>query len=229
MAAIYESHAYPSYSQAGEDRIIHYFLGCIGREEGVRYIDIGASSPAGHNNTYLFYTLGGSGVLVEADPMYLPAYQAIRPKDLVENVAVVPTRMRDEQTVTFYRMENRGWSSVSPEHVSVGSQLGKSGVVTPIKVPCLTLNELLQKHSTDIDVLSVDIEGVDVEVISELDFDRFRPRVVVIENAGLATESTDPQFRRLESHSWFNGYTLFASTFVNSIFVRRDCMELFRP
>lgn len=58
MDSLFESHSYPSYSQAGEDRITYYILERIGRLEGLTYMDVGASTPAGHNNTYLFYTLG---------------------------------------------------------------------------------------------------------------------------------------------------------------------------
>lgn len=224
MSAIYESHAYPSYSQAGEDRVVNYYLECIGRRDEISYIDIGASSPAGHNNTYLFYSRGGSGVLVEADPMYLPAYQAIRPRDLVENVAIVPEEMRAMESVTFYKMENRGWSTVSSAHVSKGDALGKSGLVTPIEVPCLTINELLEKYCAgrEVDLLSIDIEGVDAEIIKELNFDRFCPKVVIVENAGWLAQQAP-------GSSPIRGYTLFASTFVNSIFVSDDSMNRFRP
>lgn len=225
MDALTESHSYPSYSQAGEDRIIHYILERIGRLEDLRYVDVGASTPAGHNNTYLFYTLGGSGVLVEADPMYESAYREIRPRDAIESVAIVPMRLWVNGTATFRRMSDRGWSSVSEEHALVGQRLGKgSATCEAITVPCRTINEVLYKHFPDgaFDLLSLDVEGLDREILKELDLERFHPKIVVVENANNPLAS-DAQPITLP------GYEVFASTFVNSIYVARDVYATFTP
>jgi FkbM family methyltransferase len=227
MIPFTESHSYPSYSQAGEDRIVFYLFERLGNVHGLRYADIGASTPAGHNNTYLFYTLGGRGLLVEADPVYLPAYQLVRPNDVVESLAIVPNRLRSQNFVTFHRMHDRGWSTVSPEHKITGEQLGKAlGGGEEISVSCLTINEVLERYFSisDLDLLSLDIEGVDTEVIRELNFNRFKPKVLIIENsANLLIEHLNGEARDLP------GYYLFASTYVNSIFVRQDCMKQFVP
>jgi FkbM family methyltransferase len=228
MTQFTESHSYPSYSQAGEDRVIFYLFERMGKVEGLRYADIGAAVPAGHNNTYLFYALGGSGVLAEADPVYLPAYTSVRPKDLVEQVAVVPNRMRDKGTVTFYRMNDRGWSTVLVDRVATARSLGKCGdKLESFEVPCVTINELLEKHFSDgnLDLLSIDIEGVDLEVLSELDFSRFIPKVIVVEN------SCNPlSVGNLSNNITTNikDYQLFASTYINSIFVNESCLGSLR-
>lgn len=213
MIPFTETHPYPSYSQCGEDRIVYYLFERLGNVHGLTYADIGASVPAGHNNTYLFYTLGGTGLLVEADPMYLPAYQIVRPNDIVEPVAIIPMCLRTQPEITFYRMQDRGWSTVSVEHKEMGRQLGKSSTCEEITVPCFTINEILERHFTsrNLDLISLDIEGVDAEVIKDLDFNRFKPKVIIVENC----------------KAQFNpNYSLFASTYINSIYVRQDCLDL---
>jgi FkbM family methyltransferase len=196
----------------------------------LRYADLGAAFPTGHNNTYLFYTLGGSGVLVEADPAYRPAYREVRPRDRVEQVAIVPQRLSKQgTTVQFHTMQNPGWSTVSLEHVQVAASLGKGPVRQTLAVPCMTINELLERHFPDgqLDILSMDLEGVDREVLGELDLVRFRPKVIIVERGDAAT--TD----RLGIHLTEpllcpDGYLLFGSTFVNLILVDSNCLKSIR-
>jgi FkbM family methyltransferase len=216
-----DKQAFPSYSQAGEDRILHFLFELLGSTSGLLYADLGAAFPVGGNNTYLFYTLGGSGVLVEADPAYLPEYQQMRPRDRVERVAIVPKRLRSLAAVPFHIARDPGWSSISDEHTRVALALGKGPITNTLTVPCLTINELLSKHFPDgrIDIISMDLEGVDGEVLAELDIDHFRPRAIVVERgSGL------PSQQELLAA----GYELFASTFVNSIFADSICLQKMR-
>jgi FkbM family methyltransferase len=54
--------------------------------------------------------------------------------------------------------------------------------ITVEKVRCDTLDNLLRKHGvTRIDVLQVDVEGYDYHILKQLDFRRFRPKIIRIE------------------------------------------------
>lgn len=213
MASEAMSQAELSFSQSGEDRIMFAFFQMIGSPLGLKYIDVGAAYPAGHNNTFLFYLHGGNGLLVEADPSYAEHYRTVRPRDAAEIVAVVPQRLRGAGSVEFYAMQDRGWSTVSASHVEVARRLNKGDVREKLIVPCVTINELLQKHSGlgDIDLLSIDIEGVDREVLAELDTARFRPKAIVAENDG-----GRPVHEGIMQQK---GYHTFAFTHINTIYV----------
>lgn len=221
-----ESHSYPSYSQAGEDRILFYLFDALGSVHNLTYADLGAAAPAGHNNTYIFYTLGGSGVLVEPDPTYYPAYQELRPRDRVDQVAVVPERLRNKNVVEFHAMENPGWSSICPDHINVAKGLSKGAVRQTYRVPCLTVNEILEDHfnGESLDILSIDIEGVEKEVLMEIDFRRFRPKAIVVE-ASLNTADGELGAVDQETKMRGAGYVLFACTFVNNIYLQGDLLS----
>lgn len=194
--------AYPSYSQSGEDRIAYFLLELASRQEPLRYVDIGAANPVGHNNTYLFYVLGGSGVLAEANPDYMPKYAALRPNDLAVNCAIVPQRLR-AATIEFYAMNNPGHSTVLSERALAGGSVERT-----LQVTCLTINELFERYcGGDIDLLSVDIEGLDLEVLAEM---RPRPKIVIAENDG-GTQIHEPLMHG-------RGYRTFAYTGVNTIY-----------
>jgi hypothetical protein len=219
--------ASPSYAQAGEDRIIYFLFEMLGGVRDLRYADLGAANPVGHNNTYLFYTLGGSGVLVEADPAYGPAYEQTRPRDQVELAAIVPKRLRGQGTVQFHAMENPGWSTVSEDHLQAAASLGKGKVLRTLAVPCMNINDLLGKHfpAGQLDILSMDLEGVDGEVLEELYVERFRPKVVIIEKGATVDRSGGPVgVQKLYEQQ----YQIFGSTFVNLIFVDSGCLKAIR-
>jgi FkbM family methyltransferase len=57
----------------------------------------------------------------------------------------------------------------------------------PVKVPARTLTDILDKCSVkSIDLLSVDVDGFELQVLEGLDFFRYRPYYIVIEESGTA-------------------------------------------
>lgn len=207
-----------SFAQCGEDRIVDYLLRICGGPATIRYLDIGAAVPAGDSNTFLFYQQGGSGVLVEADPGYLPAYRAVRPRDVVESAAMVPAAMKPASgMIELLVTENPGWTSILPERAEQAARLGKGGVRQRLNVPVVTIGEVLERHfaTGELHLLSIDAEGIDDAVVRDIDFDRFRPWVLVVETMG-AEGPADLLAQR--------GYASYASTHVNRIFVRQDVL-----
>lgn len=162
-------------------------------------MDFVAFTPAGHNNTYLFYTLGGAGVLVEADPIYLSHYRKIRPRDLVDSVPGVPPRLQKNRTITYQRMADKGWSTASPGHAALACTLGNiNGKVKFIMVPFFTNNELPcpQFNDGNFDTLSLDVKGLDRETPKGLDISLFYQKIMVFEDAcNSLTQSVGPGFR----------------------------------
>ena len=57
------------------------------------------------------------------------------------------------------------------------------------KVPCLPFSTLMERHdATGIDALVVDTEGYDFEILRQVDFKRYRPRIVLYEHKHLSPE-----------------------------------------
>ena len=76
-------HARLSFSQQGEDIVLFHTLRDLLKIEQATYVDVGAADPALGSNTYLLYTAGSRGVLVEPNPMYVKRLQSARPLDQV--------------------------------------------------------------------------------------------------------------------------------------------------
>src|SRR5690606_29637224 len=91
------------------------------------------------------------------------------------------------------------------------------------QVQARRLRDVLDEHvpaGTQIDFLSVDVEGHDLEVLRSNDWDRFRPRAVVTEAAGLNLEqaASSPVSEMMRGL----GYVLVSKAVNSIVFMESD-------
>jgi hypothetical protein len=75
----------------------------------------------------------------------------------------------------------------------------------------------------EIDFLSVDVEGLDYDVLLSNNWQKYRPKVIVVEVKGKTIED----ILKSEIYMFLKGknYEFFAKTFCNAIFVDKDFLE----
>ena len=88
-----------------------------------------------------------------------------------------------------------------------------------IDVSSFSLSKILNEHlpfEQKIDFLSVDVEGLDLQVLESNDWDKYRPKVVLAEvlGASLNTIKQDPVYKYLTNQ----GYILFSKLIHTCIF-----------
>jgi FkbM family methyltransferase len=86
-----------------------------------------------------------------------------------------------------------------------------------IPVQVRRLNRILEEFAPDvgeIDLLAVDVEGWELEVMNGFSIDRYRPRIVILENL-----FDDDAYR---DYMTTRGYRLWRTVVPNEIFVRED-------
>lgn len=211
-------HLRSGFSQFGEDASIAAYFRTLGRHCG-RYVDIGANHPVLHSNTYLFYRDGGSGVLVEANPVLARRLRRKRPRDKVVNVGIVP---EGSGTMDLQVMDMDGLSTLSDSWGKTVQSGGMARVRKTVSVPVVGINAFLASNveGEAIDFASIDIEGLDFEVLSAWDFDRWRPFLLCAETAE-ARAGEHRREVRLYDLMRGNGYEPLFETFANTIFVDR--------
>lgn len=206
------------YSQHGEDLII---LSLLEARRGntpfsdIRYLDIGANHPVNMSNTYLLYRKGASGVLVEPNPKLIAGLEAVRPLDKILCCGVQVNGLEEAELLITDQHE---LSSFSQEFIDDWNRRHCNGVeiVEKVDVPMVDINKLIETHLGGApEVLSVDIEGYDCEVLSRLDFSRFRPWFVVVEWSESYQAGSKERLMELMVRS---GYRLAADTRVNGVF-----------
>ena len=204
-----------SYAQEGEDIIV---LRAFKHLKILKptYLDIGAHHPTILSNTYLFYREGFRGVCVEPNPKLVTLFQKLRPRDTVLAVAVGTTHGK----VMLNMISDASLSTTSTVQAKYFSGLSKHTIENKIIVPQVTITEILQQYFTlPPDFVSIDIEGMDFEVLKTFNLDTFRPPIFCIETLTYDEYGNQRKLENIIIYMNNNDYFLFADTYVNTIFI----------
>src|SRR5262245_51415777 len=170
-----------TFSQQGEDIVLFHALHETLKIERPTYVDIGAAHPIQSNNTYLLYTTGGHGLLVEPNPVLVKLLRKFRPQDIVVQAGIGVT---DTPQADYYQIKgNPMLNTFSPETVEALQKAKTESVVERVlKMPLININRLIAENlGSAPDLLSTDVEGQDTAILETLDLNRFRPAVICVE------------------------------------------------
>lgn len=205
-----------SYSQCGEDIIIQYVFASMGIRV-IRYLDIGAHHPSYLSNTCLFYLKGHRGVCVEPDATLLPAFRRERPGDTLLNIGVAP----EQGNAEFFVMTTPTLNTFSRSEAERFVSYGKERIERVEKIPIRNINSIIsESFTTRPNLLSLDVEGLDLMILQSLDFDRYAPTVMCVETLTYTEDRSEHKLNELIDFVKSKGYFVYADTYVNSIFVR---------
>ena len=209
-------HARLSFSQQGEDIVLFHVLHELMKITSPTYMDVGAAYPVRGNNTYLLYTTGARGVLVEPNPALAAQLRSQRPDDTVVEAGIGVTEAAEAD---YYHIKgNAMLNTFSPEQVA-HLQRGQTESVVErvVKMPLLNINRVIQDHlGRTPDLLSTDVEGLDDAIIRTLDLSRFRPAAICAE---ATTTTTSGRPSRMTSYLAARGYIPRGGSLYNTIYV----------
>jgi FkbM family methyltransferase len=199
-----------SYAQDAEDVLLQRVFP---RDYRGFYIDAGASDPVQFSVTKHLYDHGWRGVNIEPVPSVWGRLRDQRHRDVNLNAGLSDRVGR----LTFYEVPSETtWSTFSA--VVAEGLVGRGLDVRPREIPVTTLARVCDEHAdAPIDVLKIDVEGLELEVITGGDWVRWRPRVVLVENNG--AELWEPI---LLGH----GYLHAVTTEINRYYVRDEDRSL---
>lgn len=200
-------HAMVSYSQFGEDLLVQEILGYDRRD--IFYIDIGAFHPNSKSNTYIFYKRGGKGICVEPNPSARALWQKFRPRDIFVSKGATGgaschlNYVTDPGSGAQNRFQTQCNSGRSFQH----------------EIECVNIRQLVAEFlpaGQSVDLLSVDCEGMDMDLIRNFPFDLVRPRVVVVEDFEYSEKS---EIHLLLANLGYeiNAYAKITKIFVDSL------------
>jgi FkbM family methyltransferase len=204
-----------SYSQEGEDMILRRIF--EGKQKGF-YIDVGAHHPKRFSNTYFFYKKGWTGINIDAMPGSMRAFNKKRRKDINIECPI----LNEAQRLIYYIFDDPALNGFSKELSQERRNETNYNIVSTIELQTKKLSDILKEYlpkNTIIDFLSVDVEGLDLEVLKSNDWTLYKPKVVLVEMLGKSIESliNDEITYFLKKYN----YLLYAKC-VNTVFFKRE-------
>lgn len=167
-------------SQFGEDCAVWELLG--GQLDGF-YIEVGAFDGRGYAVSYALDAMGWNGLLIEAIPDQYEKCRKNRPNARVVHAALGRSGSTGTTRFTVTEDEYGGMLSFHDPKSSHARDMASRRYVThEVEVPFTSMNELLQGHTGPIDVASIDVEGTELAVLDGFDLDRYRPRILLLED-----------------------------------------------
>lgn len=194
-----------NYSSDTEDLIFVRLLETLGISDPV-YMDIGVCHPVVRNNTYMLYEQGYTkGYLVEPNPVMVNLCKEYRERNTILSMGACSG---EASSLTYVKGTAPGLNHFLRE----GEVLSEKDEC--LQIPVKNINAIFEENKIDfLDILDIDTEGMDYELLKELDMDKFRIKVICAEKS----ESSDKNIFKLLNQK---GYVHFMSTRENQIFVR---------
>ena len=164
------------YSQWGEDLIIKEFF--KDKKNG-NYLDIGCYHPFMYSNTCLLHQKGWEGINIDINPTSIDLFKIARPKDI--NICTSLSKKKDNFKVYYddpfsplntldqkFYQQSKGKFFKNMKEFSIQSK---------------TFQEVisLSKSLNTIDFVNIDVEGLDYEILKQLEITQYKVKLICIE------------------------------------------------
>lgn len=213
---LYGKHSKVSYSQCAEDILIESIFDALGIRQP-SYIDIGAHAPVYLSNTYLFYRKGSKGVCIEPNPQLYKNIRKKRQNDICLNMGVGISAATE---ASFYIMTSSTLSTFSKEDAERMASYGNEKIKKIMTVPLISFEEVVNKYLLACpNLISLDVEGLDLAILKTIDFSRYRPEVFCVETLTYTEDNFEEKITSTIEFMLGQGYIIYADTYVNTIFV----------
>jgi FkbM family methyltransferase len=195
--------------EAREKALVRQYFGDAGRGF---FVEVGANEPASiYSQTWHLERLGWTGILIEPNRVLCAELVNHRPGSKVYNVACSsPAKVGSAELKIPYLADGKIDTGKAALEVGI-DHAGFPGYRTET-VKVVTLDSILDENKVGrIDLLSIDVEGTEIDVLQGFDLNRFKPRLILIED----------RLVYLNKHRWLKskGYRLVKRTIFNNWYI----------
>ncbi|MBA4383349.1 MAG: hypothetical protein C0410_01295 [Anaerolinea sp.] len=215
-----------TFSQSNEDIVVIWVLQKLGIDiKNLQYLELGTNHPVKLNNTYLLSKYGAHGVLVEPNHNLENIIRVMRKNDRLY-VNAISTK---EGTAEFFQTSSNELGTISYDKLDTNylQQFHEFDVKESYMVNLITVNSILENMEKTPEVFSIDIEGLDLAVLKTMDFEKYRPMLIIAEL--VAWGSKHQEGDEIVEFLTAKGYHCLYRNNTNGVFVTKEYTEAIGP
>ncbi len=206
-----------SCSQEGEDVLLKRIFDK--KESEGFYVDIGAHDPIRFSNTYSFYLQGWKGINIDPFPGSSAKFKDLRPNDISLEVGI----SSNEGKMRYYMFEEHAFNTFSKEVCKMHEKISR--LIDVKDVPTLKLSTILDKYCRrqEIDFMSIDVEGFEIEVLESNNWTKYSPKVVIVEDFSF---QINKESSLIGKYMQAKGYRAFSKLFHSVFYINENHLNL---
>ena len=213
IIALFKGHIKAHTGQWGEDIVIKKLFD-RNKKNGF-YVDLGANHPYFHSNTAF-----------DANKKSILLFNKVRNKDINLNYAIISSieYAKGIRTIELFLPDEDEPEGIS-SRASVNKFIAnKRNFKRTQLVDTIDINTLFRKNKVfEIDYLNIDLEGLDEEVLFDIDLDKVKIYLIAVED--YANNINPSSNSRITSYMVKNNYDFISRCGPTSIFVRKDAFD----
>lgn len=173
-----------SYSYGGIDSLV---LNIFNNQKKGIYLDIGCGHPIKNNNTYLLNKKGWSGINIDLDKENIDMFNIYRKNDF--NIEAAVSDSVQELDLYFYHKKSP-LNTISKQN----ADYQKARVTSIKKIKTQTINKIIENspyRDCKIDLLTLDVEGSELNIMKSFNFKKYATKVIVVEYLDLSLKKLE--------------------------------------
>ena len=201
------------FSQEGEDVLLDRIFN---EKKNGFFVDVGAHHPLIYSNTHKFFLRGWRGINIDATPGSMAPFKQMRHNDINLEIGISDS----VEELNYYIFDVPALNTFSKERAQFLQSNSHYKLINTVLVNTKPLKQVFEEYlpsNQNIDFLSVDVEGLDYNVLLSNDWELYRPYIVLIEEF----DSSIDKICRSNTCKFLNskGYEFFSKTY-NTVFFR---------
>lgn len=152
----------------------------------------------------------------------MKAFNSLRPRDINIEKPISSTR----QILKYYAFNEPALNGFSKELSQQRDGLRDYHIIFEKDIETATLKEILGSKlpkDQQIDFLSIDVEGLDFEVLCSNNFEKYRPKVILVEI--LESSLVELQNNKITDYLKEYNYSIYAKAVNTVIFIENDFLN----
>ena len=208
-----------SFSQCGEDLIVDFVFKNLLKIEKPSFIDIGANDPIKFNNTFRLYKAGSRGINIDPNKQSIRVFNKKRKNDINIHCGIGS----EKGVKMFYIFKNSMQNTFDEDVANVN---GDVLLKEPVEIKLIKDVIDLYSNSQFPDFLSLDTEGMDLEILESIDFNHTFPKVVCVETVEKIDHNRYKKNHAIPKFLSSKNYVHHSDTYINSIFIHKAFLKI---